>query len=188
MTPQQGLAVLTAVLLTLALPAEAAKKSAKKSKPAAEAVAAAPAAETAQVIRETALKKEPFSDAETISTLPEKTIVQILKRQGAWMQVQAGEASGWLRLLSLRTAAASTVSGDSGLTQAINIARSGASGNTVATGVRGLSKEQISNATPDLAELETMRSHAADEAGARAFAAAAPATTAEVQFLDKGDQ
>ena len=191
MTPQQGLAVLTAVLLTLALPAEAAKKSAKKPKPAAEPVAAAPAAETAQVIRETALRKEPFSDAETISTLPEKTIVQILKRQGAWMQVQAGEAgeaSGWLRLLSLRTAAASTVSGDSGLTQAINIARSGASGNTVATGVRGLSKEQISNATPDLAELETMRSHAADEASARAFAAAAPATTAEVQFLDKGDQ
>ena len=179
-------AALLAALLALALPAQAAKKPSKKPKAEAEPVAAV--VETAQVIREAALKKEPFSDAETVSTLPEKTIVQILKRQGAWMQVQAGEASGWLRLLSLRTAAASTASGDSGLTQAINVARSGASGNTVATGVRGLSKEQISNATPDLVELENLRSHAADEASARAFAAAAPATTAEVQFLEKGDQ
>ena len=179
---------LATMLLTLALPVVAAKKSSKKEKPAAEAVAAEPAVETAQVIRETALKKEPFADAEPVSTLPENTVVQIVLRQGAWMQVQAGENSGWLRLLSLRTAAASTAKGDSGLGAAINVARSGASGNTVATGVRGLSKEQISSATPNVTELEKMAGYASDEAKARAFAAAAPALEADVSFLESGDK
>lgn len=178
---------LATMLLALALPVAAAKKSSKKDKPAAEPVAAQPAVETAQVIRETALRKEPFADAELVSTLPENTVVQIVLRQGAWMQVQAGEATGWLRLLSLRTAAASTAKGDSGLSAAINVARSGASGNTVATGVRGLSKEQISNATPNLAELERMKASAADEPEARAFAAAASVVAADVSFLESGD-
>ena len=173
------------VLLALALPAAAAKKSASKAKPTVETVTVPPAVETAQVIRETALKKQPFTDAELVSTLPQNTVVQIVLRQGAWMQVQAGEHTGWLRLLSLRTAAASTAQGDSGLSAAINVARSGASGNTVATGVRGLSKEQISNATPNTAELEKMVSFATDEAKARAFAA--PAVEADVSFLESGD-
>ena len=180
--------VFIAALLALALPVAAAKKSNKKEKPAVAPVAAAAEVETAQVVRETVLKKEPFTDAEALSTLPENTVVQIVSRQGAWMQVKAAEVTGWLRLLSLRTAAASTAKGDSGLNAAINIARSGASGNTVATGVRGLSKEQISNATPNLAELEKMKANAADEPKARAFAAAAPATSVEVPFLESGDQ
>ena len=179
---------LAAMLLALALPVAAAKKSGKKEKPAAEPAAAQAAVETAQVIRETALRKEPFADAELVSTLPQNTVVQIVLRQGAWMQVQAGEATGWLRLLSLRTAAASTAKGDSGLNAAINVARSGASGNTVATGVRGLSKEQISNATPNVAELEKMAGFASDEARARAFAAAGQTIEADVSFLESGDQ
>ena len=174
------LLILAAALL--AAPAMAAKKP----RPAAEPPAA-PAVESAQVIRETPLRKEPFADAETSATLAANTVVQIVARQGAWMQVQAGEATGWLRLLSLRTAAASTAKGDSGLSAAINVARAGSSGNTVATGVRGLSKEQISNATPNEAELARMQGNAASEASARAFAAAAPAATAEVSFLESGD-
>ena len=49
------------------------------------------------------------------------------------VQVQAGEAQGWLRLLSLRTAAPAAPTGANGLQQALNVARTGASGNTVAT-------------------------------------------------------
>lgn len=185
MTFKNYTALLTVLLLVVALPAAAAKKS--RQKPADESVAAAPVIERAQVIREVALKKEPFTDAETVSTLPENTTVQILTRQGAWMQVQAGESTGWLRLLSLRTTAASEASGDSGLNAAINVARSGASGNTVATGVRGLSKEQISNASPNTAELDKMSSYAVDDAKARAFATQGPLTAADVPFLAAGD-
>ncbi len=175
-----------ALLLVLALPAGA--KKPKPTEPAAPAATATPATQaSAQVIRETPLKTEPFADAETVSALPANAMVQILMRQGAWMQVRAGETAGWLRLLSLRTAAASTATGDSGLTQAINVARSGASGNTVATGVRGLSKEQIANAAPNTSELARMGQSAADEAHARAFAAAAPAASVDVPFLEPRD-
>lgn len=180
----------TALLLALPEVAMAAKK--KAAKPAAETAPAASAPEAAQVLRETALRREPFSDAEAVGTLAANTPVQLLLRQGAWVQVkapaEAGEVQGWLRLLSLRTAAPAAASGATGLQQALNVARTGASGNTVATGVRGLSKEEITQATPNLAELEKMSRFAADEPQARAFAAGLPLTTAEVPFLEKGDQ
>lgn len=184
MKHRHTLALASALWLVWALPAIAAKKSPGK----AAAPSAAPAPEMARVIRETRLLQQPFADAEPVAVLPDQTTVQILGRQGAWMQVQVGEATGWLRLLSLRTAAAPATGGDSGLSAAINVARRGSSGNTVATGVRGLSKEQISNATPNAAELARMQSHAANEASARAFAAAAPAATVDVPFLAAGDR
>lgn len=175
-----------ALLLSLPQSALAAKKKTAKSTAEAEAVASAP--ESAQVIRETALRREPFTDAEAVSTLAANTPVQLLLRQGAWVQVQTGEAQGWLRLLSLRTAAPAAPTGANGLQQALNVARTGASGNTVATGVRGLSKEDISKAAPNPAELEKLGRFAADETLARSFAAGGPLTTAEVPFLEKGDE
>lgn len=176
--------LLAVATLAVTAPAFAAKKPAKpEPAPAAET----PAADAAQVLRETALKKEPFADAETIATLPAASAVTILTRQGAWTEVKAGDTSGWLRLLALRSGAVSAAKGDSGLTAAINVARAGASGNTVATGVRGLSKEQIINAVPNAAELAKMQANAVDEPTARAFAAAAPALSAEVPFLESGD-
>jgi len=176
----------TALLLALPEVALAAKK--KAAKPAAESAPAASAPETAQVLRETSLRREPFTDAEAVSTLAANTPVQLLLRQGAWVQVQAGEVQGWLRLLSLRTAVPAAATGASGLQQALNVARTGASGNTVATGVRGLSKEDISKAAPNPAELEKLGRFAADETLARSFAAGGSLTTAEVPFLEKGDE
>lgn len=174
--------------LLLALPDNALAAKKKATKPAAEVESAVSAPEMAQVIRETALRREPFTDAEAVSTLAANTPVQLLLRQGAWVQVQAGDSQGWLRLLALRTAAPAASTGASGLQQALNVARSGASGNTVATGVRGLSKEDITQAKPNPAELEKLGRFAADETLARSFAAGLPLTTAEVPFLEKGDE
>lgn len=136
-----------------------------------------------QVLREASLKKEPFSDAEDVTELEAGSEVHILGRQGAWLQVKAGEHSGWLRMLAVRGAATSRA-GDSGLTQAINVARSGASGTSVATGVRGLSKEQIQNAQPNTAELERMQRYVQSEDQARSFAQQKPALAeASVEYV-----
>lgn len=177
-----------AVAVLLALPATvgAAKKPGGKTVVAAEA--APPAVATAQLLRETPLRREPFADAETVSTLPANSSVQPLQRRGAWVQVRAGEAEGWVRLLSLRSSAVAASAGNTGLQQALNVARSGASGNAVATGVRGLSQEEISLAKPDPAELAKLTRYAADETLARSFAAGAPLASAEVPFLEKGDE
>lgn len=173
-------------LLGSPLAVVAAKRAATQGLASEPAAAAAP--DRALVIRDTPLRREPFTDAEALSVLPANTAVQPLLRQGAWVQVQAGEMQGWLRLLALRAAAPPAASGASGLQQALNVARTGASGNAVATGVRGLSKEEISSAQPNFEELDKLGRFAADEPLARSFAAGLPLSSAAVPFLEKGDE
>ncbi|HSW15189.1 MAG TPA: hypothetical protein VLI06_20235 [Solimonas sp.] len=150
---------------------------------AAALFSAAAAAESGVLARATELKKEPFSDAATVQELPAATAVEVLARKGAWMQVKAGAQSGWVRLLAVRMGANAARSGESGLMKAANVALSGSSGTAVATGVRGLDKEQIANASPNPAELAKMDRHAAAEGQARSFAAAAPLGEQTVPYL-----
>lgn len=135
---------------------------------------AASAQDAGVTVRASALMQEPYSDAAQLAELPEQTAVTVLARQGAWMQVQAGDQSGWLRLLNVRLGGGVRAQGDSGVAKAVNVALSGSSGTAVATGVRGLDQEQIANATPDLAALDRLDAFAASEADARALASEAP--------------
>ena len=120
------------------------------------------------------LKREPFLDAETVSKLPAESAVTIVERKGAWLKVQAGEQSGWLRMLNVRSTPASGKSGESGLGKAFNLAISGSTGSSVATGVRGLDKEQIAKATPNLAELTRLDAYVVTDVAARSFAGKDP--------------
>lgn len=147
------------------------------------ATVAAAAAETGVLARATDLKKEPFSDAPTLQPLPAAATVEVLARQGAWMQVRAEGQTGWVRLLTVRMGASAARSSESGLAKAANIALSGSSGTAVATGVRGLDKEQIANASPNPAELAKLERSASAEGQARAFAAAAPLAEQNVPYL-----
>lgn len=132
------------------------------------------AQEAGVAVRQTEVKKEPFSDAETVETLSEQAQVQILKRQGGWLQVRSGAATGWVRMLAIRVGAGQSRSGDSGIKSLFNVARTGASGSTVSTGVRGLDKEQIRNASPNPAELAKLSGYAASRADAEHFASTGP--------------
>ena len=128
-------------------------------------------AEPATVIRPTELKKEPATDAATVSELAENTGVDALERRGGWTRVRAGAAEGWVKMLALRYGATGAAKqGDSGLSQLFNVARSGSSGTQVTTGVRGLDAEQITNAQPNAAELKKMQGYAATRATAASFA------------------
>jgi len=129
-------------------------------------------AEPASVIRATELKKEPASDAATVAQLPEKTAVQALERKGGWTRIKAPGGEGWVKMLALRYGApGETKSGDTGLAQAFNVARTGSSGTQVTTGVRGLDEEKLANARPNPAELAKLEKFAADAKGASNFAA-----------------
>lgn len=144
-------------------------------------------AETGQTVKATDLKKTPFADAETVATLPENTAVEVLKRQGPWMQVKTNGKEGWVRMLSLRLGDGSakgsgTLSGIGGL---LNIARTGSSGNTVATGVRGLTKEELANAQPNPEELRKLKQYTVGAKEARAFAAAGGLKAQSVEYLSK---
>jgi hypothetical protein len=139
------------------------------------ALVAAPlfAQESGFAVRQTEVKKEPFSDAQTVGTLAEKAQVKALARQGGWMQIESGSVSGWVRMLSIRMSSSQS-SDDSGLKSLFNVARTGSSGTSVATGVRGLDKEQIQNAKPNPEELKKLTGFAATKGDAEKFAAGSP--------------
>jgi hypothetical protein len=139
------------------------------------AVCAAPAfaQETGYAVRQTEVKKEPFSDADTVATLAEKAQVKVLARQSGWAQIESGNVSGWVRLLSIRMDSGQS-SIFSGLKSLFSVARTGSSGTTVTTGVRGLDKEQIQNAKPNPEEVKKLAAFAATKADAERMAAEKP--------------
>jgi hypothetical protein len=129
-------------------------------------------AEAATVIRATELKQAPASDAASAGQLAENAKVDALERQGGWTRVKAaGGAEGWVRMLALRyDGAGAAKQGESGIAQALNVARSGTSGTQVTTGVRGLDAEQLANARPNTPELRKLERYSAGKDAAAAFA------------------
>src|SRR4249920_4042499 len=97
-------------------------------------------AEPATVIRATELKSDPASDATTVAQLAENTAVDALERKGGWTRVKTKSGDGWVKMLALRYGAqgATARGGDSGIGRLFSAARTGSSGTTVTTGVRGL--------------------------------------------------
>jgi hypothetical protein len=150
--------------------------------------AAAAFAEPATVIRATELKKDPATDAPTVAPLAEKAKVEALERKGGWTRVktEAG-AEGWVKMLMLRYAGPGEAKqGDSGAAQALNVARTGASGAQATTGVRGLDPEQLARAKPNPAELKKMEGYAASKESAAGFASSASLQPRSIAYPKEG--
>jgi hypothetical protein len=147
-------------------------------------------AETAVTIKETELKKEAAIDSPTLATLPGKSQVQVLKRQGGWTQVKpASEPQGWVKMFSLKYGDGSARSeGGGGLGSLFNVARTGSSGTTVTTGVKGLdiTKETLQNASPNMSELKRMHGYSVGKAEALKLASSANLRKQSVEYMEAG--
>jgi hypothetical protein len=129
-------------------------------------------AEPATTIRQVEVKKAPAADAETIGQLDPDTAVDALERKGGWTRVKSASGEGWVRMLALRFGGPGEAKkGSSGVSQLFNVARTGSSGTTVTTGVRGLDPEMLAKAQPNPAELAKMQQFAATPDAAAGFAA-----------------
>ena len=153
-------------------------------------IPAAYAAETGYTLKATEVKDKPFLDAEPVATLPEKTRVEIVVRQGAWMQIRTADArQGWIRMLSVRLGNPDQKqqSGGGNLLSALGIGSRPrpATTSTVTTGVRGFSEEDLSNAKPNAAEVEKMKSFAATAAQAAGLAESGQLVTRPVAYFDE---
>ena len=132
----------------------------------------AAAVEPATLVRTTELKKYPASDAETIASLQENSRVDAIERRGGWTRVRSASGEGWVRMLALRFGGPGEAKkGDSGVSKLFNVARTGSSGTTVTTGVRGLDPEMLAKAQPNPAELAKMDQFAVTPEAAAGFAA-----------------
>jgi len=151
---------------------------------------AAYAAESGYTLKPTELKDQPFLDAVTVVTLAEKTQVEIVTRQGAWMQVRTKDKQqGWVRMLSVRLGNPDQKSQSGGnLLSAIGIASRPrpTTTATVTTGVRGFSEEDLANAKPNAAEVEKMKSFAATTAETAKLAETVKLTATRIAYFDEG--
>ena len=146
------------------------------------------AAETGYTLRDTEIRDKPFLDAKVTATLPQKTNVEILTRQGGWMEIRGtdGKQRGWARMLNVRLGDPNRRPTGGNILSAIGI------GNrtrpqttaTVTTGVRGFSEEDLAKAAPNPAEAEKMKGFAASAADARLLAAQARLEPRTVSYFD----
>ena len=129
-------------------------------------------AEPASLVRASELKAQPATDAATVATLAADAALDAGERSRGWVRVRAASgAEGWVKMLALRYGGPGAAKrGDTGLAQAINVARTGASGTQVTTGVRGLDAEDISTARPNPAELKKLEGYAESKDSSTRFA------------------
>jgi len=126
--------------------------------------------------RATELKDKAAADAATVAQLAENTPVKVLARGGGWTQVEAGGKTGWVRVFHLRFPSAVEGGGSSGAGLSSIGAALGFGGSSnrqatlATTGIRGLSPEDLKNASPNPAELEKLHSYRVDKGAAERFA------------------
>jgi hypothetical protein len=141
----------------------------------------------ANTLRTTEIKAKPYTDAQTLATLPPRTRVEVLARKSGWTQVKTAKASGWVKMLSLKLeTGAQTKRGDNGLGTLFNVASTGRSGSTVTTGIRGLSEEQLTNAKPNPQALQDAKRYAVSREEAQRYAEEGKLNSQSVGYLNGG--
>jgi hypothetical protein len=135
----------------------------------------AAAQEQAFTNRATELKDRGAPEAKTVASLPENTAVKVTARGGGWTRVDAAGQNGWVRAFHLRYPAivdsSSSAGGLASVTSALGFGRQRTQQATIATtGIRGLTPEDLKNATPNPDALKRMQSFRSDRPGAERFA------------------
>jgi hypothetical protein len=151
------------------------------------------AQEQAFTNRATELKERGAPEARTLATLPENTPVKAGARGGGWTRVEALGQAGFVRMFHLRfpgsVESASASSGSallSSLGSALTGQRADPKANLASTGVRGLSKEELQNASPDAEQVRRLQGFRADRASAERFAREAKLAAVAVDGPDAG--
>ena len=144
------------------------------------------AAQTAFTVRDTEIKQLPFSDSKTVGALGAKASVYVVSRKGGWVKINSDKGNGWVKMLSLRGDSATEKHGDTGLRSLINVGRTGSSGITMTTGIRGLSEEDLKNAQPNPQEFEKLQNYATNKSKAERFGRDAKLKTQQLDYLPSG--
>lgn len=150
------------------------------------ACAARAAAETVTIERDSQVRSEPRSDAAVVTTLVRGSSGDALARQGAWVQVRAGNQTGWLYSFNVRFGAPGAAgSGDGGggsllgrvfgPRQNVNV--------TATIGIRGLDEEDLKQARFDAGQLQALDGFAATRQQAEARAGESGLRAAPVEYL-----
>ncbi len=143
----------------------------------------------ATTLQTTELRSEPYSDARVVASLRAKQSVTVVQRKGGWYQVRSAGHSGWLRMSHIRFGDGATAKGDgSGLAQTLRFlssGRSGASGVTVATGIRGLDAADVANARPNYQAIGRLNRYGVNTTALNKFARSARLKSQSLGYISK---
>jgi len=141
--------------------------------------------EAGTALKNDTLRAEPFADAKSSGSFTRGENLDILKKQGAWLQVKAKKGTGWVRLLSVKRGTASAGNQTAGVLAAAS-GRAGTGQVVSTTGVRGLSEEDLKAAKFNEAEVKTLESYTLSAEQGRQFANAGDLKTIAFSNLKAG--
>lgn len=141
------------------------------------------AGESGSMLKADQLRAKPFLDAKAVGTLAPGDRVEILQKQGGWLQVKTVKGGGWVRMLNVKRGAARQGGGEVGELFGLASGRAGTGRVVATTGIRGLSEEELRAAQFDEAELRALESYAATRADAQRFAASGKLVPRTVDYL-----
>lgn len=148
----------------------------------------------AETLIQTALRAEPHTDAHALATVPNTTAVAVSERRGGWYHIQLPSGqSGWVPMTNIRFGSAAPATGSGWDQTAYSLfesGRTGASGTTASTGVRGLNTGDIANASPDPQAVDQVAQWAVSTEQAKDFAHGHSLRSHKVPYLEpaKGAQ
>lgn len=139
-------------------------------------------------LKDESLMAKPSATAATVGKMSKGMAVDILAKQGGWLQVKAGAAQGWVRLLSVRAGSGGTSGG--GLAGVAGVAgaatqKSDSSRVVAVAGVRGLNEEDLKGAKYNAEEMAKLEGYAMSKAQAQAFAEKSGLKARKVAALPK---
>jgi uncharacterized protein YraI len=132
---------------------------------------AAMAGESGTALKADAIRAEPFGDARAVGTLAAGDKVDILKKNGGWLQVKSAKGKGWVRMLSIRKGEARKGPGEAAGLLGLASGRAGTGKVVATTGIRGLNEEELRAAKFNEQEVQLAESYAVKKSDAQKFAA-----------------
>lgn len=131
------------------------------------------AVETGSALKADILRSEPYTDAQKTGAIARGEKLQILGKKGAWLNVKTLQASGWVRLLSVKRGAGGSGSSSDQVKGVLDLAsgRAGTGKVVATTGVRGLNEEELKKAKYNETEMKKLESYTITSKQGQQFAA-----------------
>lgn len=123
-------------------------------------------------LRDENLLAKPSASSSAVGKMSKGMAVDIVAKQGGWLQVKAGKAQGWVRLLGVRAGAGGSGDGLAGIAGVAGAVtqQSDPSRVVAVAGVRGLNEEDLKGARFSPEELARLEGYAVSRSQATAFA------------------
>ncbi len=136
------------------------------------------------------MRAAPYRDANLITQLPKETKVSVIGRRGGWAKINIeAHGQGWVRLHKIRLGDStehkkSSFLGISRLWRSATTGRSGATGLTATTGIRGMDDKALKDAKPNPEALKSLETFQAGEDAAAVDAQSAGLVKQDIKDAD----